>query len=74
MRFTCASALPALPLLGKSLGGNTLTLTWANSYCVLQQASILTGALSDWVDVPAASSPFSVNTTASPARYYRLRY
>jgi N-acetylmuramoyl-L-alanine amidase len=74
VRFTYASALPSLPLLQQNLSGNTLTLAWANPYCVLQRASSLPSAAADWTDVPRAGSPYQVDVTATPRQFYRLRY
>ena len=82
----CASATSALvtltvdlsqvPILFHAFNGSTLTLSWTNADCVLQQATSLTGSPTNWENVPDAISPWNLNIapTNRAARFFRLRY
>jgi hypothetical protein len=49
--------------------GNNLVLTWPQGWS-LQSA---TNAPGPYVDVPEASSPYTINTTLAPQQFFRLR-
>ena len=55
--------------LALSRQGNNLVLTWPTGW-TLQSAPIVTGP---YADVPGATSPYSVNMTLEPQRFFRLR-
>jgi hypothetical protein len=56
------------PMLMLQRQGMVLTLTWSGA-AVLQAADTVLGP---WADVPGASSPFTMLTTA-PAKFFRLK-
>jgi hypothetical protein len=57
------------PSLTFSTQGNNLVLTWSSGWS-LQSA---TNALGPYSDVPEATSPYTIDTTLEPQRFFRLR-
>ncbi|HEX5219705.1 MAG TPA: hypothetical protein VFZ59_09070 [Verrucomicrobiae bacterium] len=49
--------------------GNNLLLTWPTGF-TLQSSTVVTGP---YTDVPAATSPYAVDMTLEPQRFFRLR-
>lgn len=70
---------PNPPIMGVSVSGNVLTLSWpTNSGWTLQQQtnSLSVGLGTNWVDVPGSTSITSTNITMDPAKptvFYRLK-
>jgi hypothetical protein len=59
----------APPIIEFARNGNTLTLTWPSG-SFLQSATNVVGPYSD---LPGAISPYTINTTIEPQRFFRLR-
>jgi fibronectin-binding autotransporter adhesin len=70
---------PNPPIMGFTVSGNVLTLSWpTNSGWTLQQQtnSLSIGLGTNWVDVPGSTSIISTNITIDPAKptvFYRLK-
>jgi hypothetical protein len=59
----------ARPVLGFALNGRHLILTWTGPF-MLQSSLNVSGP---YVDMPGVSSPYDVDTTVGPRRFFRLR-
>lgn len=70
---TNSATLTIAPFISYTRSGNTLTLSWADPAAILQEATVLTGAPTDWTDVSGATSPYPVNTATGAARFFRLK-
>jgi hypothetical protein len=64
-----AAVVNVLPKLWTQPNGKNLTLTWPGPF-VLQSATVPAGP---FTDLPAASSPYTNNTTTSANKFFRLR-
>ena len=56
------------PTLTATVSGGSITIQWSG-VGVLQQSSDLV----DWTDLPAATSPYTAQVSASPKKFYRVR-
>ena len=66
--YAAATAASAGPILGISVAGGKIILTWSGG--TLQSASQITGPFKD---VAGASSPFTVVPATASAQFYLLR-
>jgi hypothetical protein len=60
-----------VPISYSQQNGN-LTMSWAGNW-VLQMNTALDGDSSTWVDVPGATSPFTVPVQQQGTEFFRLR-
>ena len=56
------------PTLTASVSGGSITIQWSGGGVLQQSSDLVT-----WSDLPAATSPYTAQVSASPKKFYRVR-